>query len=183
MHSGNHADGAVVAARAGDAWPPRGTFVEVHRRGGRVTSVRVVAETTREAPPLWYVAVPEPDASPPAYQLVAFSSGHRADGDVIHDVELAAVGVRNDQQVAAFRWWPESGMTHQVYVQPAWRRRGIGHKLVYAVAGFAAANGWPRLQASGQRTDDGHALATGVSHIASRVPQRTHVLPSMTPAD
>jgi GNAT superfamily N-acetyltransferase len=183
IHNDAHPDGAVIDAGAGEPWPPPDVFVIVERDARRVRAARVVAPSAQHAPPLWYVAVAEPGAAPPAVQLVAFSSAHRPDGEVVPDVDLDAMGVRGADQVAAFRWWPESGLTHQLYVSPPWRRRGIGHKLVYAAAGFAVASGWPRLQAGGARTDDGEALARGVARIGARVPPRTESLPSMTPGD
>ncbi|MBB3676050.1 hypothetical protein [Modestobacter versicolor] len=132
-----------------------------------------------EAPLLWYVALPEPEAT----TLVAFSDERHPEGTVLDLEQAQAAGVAGEQQVAAVRWWSATGLVHQVYVQPASRRRGVAGKLVLAAFGVQAARGLPAVHGDGRRTELGEQWRAGLpGHVADRMaPWTEHVRP-MTPA-
>ncbi len=178
----------------GEAFPA-GSVVD-HPPGGRpggwVLAVRTDASGDQvhavEAalpgvPLLWYVELAEPDAAPPARTLVAFSDDRFPEGTVLTPAQAQVAGVASDQQAAALRWWPDTGLTHQVYVTPRHRRRGLGLKIAMAAYGVQAVRGLPRLHGDGRRTDDGEAWAGALPPWAAwRVAPRSHALPSMTPS-
>jgi len=137
--------------------------------------------TAAVGPAMWYVEVPEHDATPPAMSLVAFDTTHFRPGTVVGNAVFEPLAIRSDQQVGAIRWWPGTGQIHQVYVQPHRRREGIGSALACAAAAHLVASGSPhRLWAGGDRTELGEALAQ-VSPHQHRVRPRQRVLPPMTP--
>lgn len=145
---------------------------------GLLLRVTVVGSAQR----LWYVAIPEPDADPPAVTLVAFDTSHFPTGRVIDHAVFVPLPVRSDEQVGAIRWWPGTGQIHQVYVHPRRRRQGIATALVYAASAHLIAAGSPhRIWASGDRTDLGEALAAGLPH-PQRVRSRRRSIAPMTPA-
>jgi GNAT superfamily N-acetyltransferase len=155
--------------------------VEADVVGGRVHSVEVALP---DAPLLWYVEVPEPDAVPAATTLVAFSDARHGDGRVLSRTEAQAARISAAQQVAALRWWPETGLAHQVYVQPAFRRRGMAAKLANAAYGVQMARGLPPLHGDGRRTDLGEQWRDGLPDYASwRLAPRSEHLPPMTPEE
>ena len=154
---------------------PSGWQVAVTIRGERLHSVAVALP---DAPLLWYVELPESDAT----TLVAFSDPRQADGAVLTAAEARATGVSGDEQVAALRWWPGTGLVHQVYVQPAARRRGVAGKLAQAAGGVQVARGLPDLHGDGRRTELGERWREGLpGYVATRLAARTHRLPAMTP--
>ncbi|TWH71991.1 Acetyltransferase (GNAT) family protein [Modestobacter roseus] len=134
------------------------------------------------APLLWYVELAEPQADPAATTLVAFSDDRFADGEVLDADQARQAGVSGEQQVAAVRWWTGSGLVHQVYVGPAFRRRGVAGKLVQAAAGAQAARGLPLVHGDGRRTDLGEQWRAGLpGYVAVRMAQLTHRMAAMTP--
>ena len=156
---------------------PTGWQVAVTTEADRVRAVDVALPG---APLLWYVELPEPDAT----TLVAFSDPRYADGAVLTAAEGHAAGVSGDDQVAALRWWPGTGLVHQVYVQPAARRRGVAGKLAQAAGGIQAARGLPDLHGDGRRTDLGEQWREGLpGYVATRLAARTHRVPAMTPGE
>ena len=131
--------------------------------------------------------VPEPDASPPAVNLVAYASDHFPAGTVVDNHQFEPLAVASDDQVGAIRWWPGTGQIHQIYVQPHHRRQGIATALVYAASAHLKGSGSrPVIWASGDRTDLGEALARALARALAH-PQRTRprrsVAPPMTPDD
>jgi len=162
-----------------DSRRPAGWQVAVTTEDGRPAHVAVALP---DAPPLWYVELPEPAAEPPATTLVAFSDLRRPEGEILAESEARAAGVSGNDQVAAVRWWPSLGLVHQVYVQPRFRRRGVAGKLVQAAGGIQAARGLPALHGDGRRTDLGEQWRAGLpGYLATRLAPRTHALPPMTP--
>jgi GNAT superfamily N-acetyltransferase len=156
---------------------PTGWQVAVTSEGGRVRSVAIALP---DAPLLWYIELPEPDAT----TLVAFSDARYPEGSVLTAAEAQAAGVSGDDQVAALRWWPGTGLVHQVYVQPAVRRRGVAGKLAQAAGGIQVARGLPDLHGDGRRTDLGERWREGLpGYVATRLARHTHRLPAMTPRE
>jgi GNAT superfamily N-acetyltransferase len=143
--------------------------------GPRVHSVAVALP---DAPLLWYVELPEPAAE--ATTLVAFSDTRYAEGTVLDADAARLAGVGGDQQVAALRWWPGSGLTHQLYVAVDHRRRGVGRKLVQAAFGLQVARGLPALHGDGRRTDLGEQWRLGLpAVVASRMAAWSEHMPAM----
>ena len=130
------------------------------------------------APLLWYVEVIEPGAS----TLVAFSDARFADGTLVDARAVRTAGVDGARQVGALRWWPGTGLVHQIYVTPVHRRRGVGHKLSRAVFGLQAARGLPPLHGDGRRTELGEEWRSGLpAAVAARMAPLSEVMPPMTP--
>jgi GNAT superfamily N-acetyltransferase len=176
----DHPDGSRIELESA---PPAEPMIRVlvESNGTRVLRVQVPYVA---APALWYVEQPETSAQPPAFTLVAFDSAEHEDGTIVDERTFAGMGIGGDNQVAAIRWWPKTGQVHQVYVQPAHRRRGIGSKLTLAAGGYNTGRGWAPIWISGERTELGEAVLTQVQPaLRSRVTPRTKVMPPMTPGD
>jgi GNAT superfamily N-acetyltransferase len=149
--------------------------------GSRVHRVEAAVPGT---PSLWFVEVPEPTARPAATTLVAFSDVRFPDGTVVGADRARRAGVDGVRQVAAVRWWPVTGLVHQIYVSAEHRRRGLGRKLALAAFGVQAARGLPLLHGDGRRTELGEAWRTGLHPaIAARMAPWTQRLPPMTPGE
>ncbi|SFE28242.1 hypothetical protein SAMN05216574_10314 [Blastococcus tunisiensis] len=135
------------------------------------------------APHCWYVELPEPDATPPAATLVAFSDLRFPEGTVLDAGQAEAAGVSAAHQVAAFRWWPGSGLVHQIYVGAEHRRRGLAVKLGLVTFGMQVARGLPHLHDDGRRTDLGETWRQALPEFMSAtMAERSEWLPPMTPA-
>jgi GNAT superfamily N-acetyltransferase len=171
--------GTVVALP--DARRPSGwrVAVETEVASGRVHVVQVALP---DAPQLWYVEVAEPGAAPAATTLVAFSDASYGDGRVLTGAEARADRISGASQVAALRWWPGTGLVHQIYVRPSSRRRGVAAKLAHAAFGVQAVRGLPPLHGDGRRTDLGELWRNGLPEQVARLmaPRSMH-LPPMTP--
>ena len=117
--------------------------------------------------------------------LVAFAAttGLPA-GTVATSAQAAEVGIASSDQVGALRWLPGSGVVHQVYVAPVWRRQRVASTLMVAAERIRYVHGWPPLHGGEARTDLGHAMLEAVpAHWASRVLPRRSALPPMTPGE
>lgn len=179
VHSPEFAAGSVVDL-PGDRRPP-GWLVaaRVEPATGRVHAVEVAMP---EAPHCWYVELPEPGAVPRADTLVAFSDLRFAEGTVLDAVEAREAGVTAAHQVAAFRWWPDSGLAHQVYVGAEHRRRGLAVKLGLVAFGMQVARGLPHLHDDGRRTDLGETWRQALpGWMTATMAERSERLPPMTP--
>lgn len=176
--SDEHPDGTAVEAAAGDrSWIWR---AEPSDRG--VVRIRLADESAPGAPPLWFVAVDEPRAPQPAISLVAFPTDDLPPGTVVSKYRFATMGVRNELQAGAVRWFRDLAVVHQVYVSPDWRRHHVGTVLLHAADAFHQANGWPGyLHSDGRRTDLGIKFLAGVQHPQRFAPV-TSVEPPMDPA-
>lgn len=142
-------------------------------------TIELAPEPIPEAPPLWFVNIPEPRSAPPATNLVAFSGGQLEAGTVISNYTFATFGVESSDQAGAVRWYPQSGIVHQVYVAREWRRKQVGTAILYAASAFHQANGWPdRLHSDGRRTDIGEQFVAGLRH-PKRIAARDARMPSM----
>lgn len=185
VQSGVHPDGTCLdvtpdqhAAGVTDGW----VAVATRDADGSVTSLVLADSVAPEAPPLWFVEVRESAADPPAVNLLAFSEHGQAAGTLMDRADLSNVAVRRSDQLAAIRWWPAVGEVDQIYVNPDWRRRGIGTAVVQAAAVLTAARGWSRLWGDGQRTVLGEQFRNA-SFWRHRTAELTRVAPPMTPVD
>ena len=175
-----HPDGTRVEL---DGEPPDEPMIRVIVEGAAARVLRVQVPFIT-APSLWYVEHAETAARPPAFTLVAFDTHDHPDGTIVDERTFAGMGIGSEQQVGAVRWWPKTGQIHQVYVQPAHRRLGIGSKLTLAAGGYNTGRGWAPIWVSGERTDLGEAVVQQVQpELRSRVTARTKVMPPMTPPD
>jgi GNAT superfamily N-acetyltransferase len=166
----------TVVDLPGDRRPP-GWQVAVVSDERRPVAVEVALPG---APLLWYVELPEPAAAPAATTLVAFSDARYADGRLLSADDARVAGIAADGQVGALRWWPGSGLVHQVFVGPRHRRRGVGHKLVRAAFGLQAARGLPSLHGDGRRTELGERWRAALPEaVAARMAGLSHRLPAM----
>lgn len=176
-------DGAVIDLDA-DPSAPVLMRAEVEAGTQRVLALHVGDWLPREAPALWYVEYPETAARPPAMALVAFATPHRAPGTVVDAPTFTEMPVRSDEQAGAVRWYPATGLLHQIYVSPALRRRGVGSKLLAAAGAYRAAKGWAPIWGNGERTDLGEVFIRDLpSPFQARITARSRVVPPMTPAD
>lgn len=172
-----HADGDTVAAnpdtQAPDGWLWR---VDDSDRGIlRVSLAPHVGDT-----PLWFVHVDEAKAHPPAANLVAFATDHYEPGTVIGKYGFAGAGADNNDQVGAVRWY-RTGLIHQVFVAPAWRRSGVATALLLTASAFHQAHAWPgKLHADGRRTQLGQRFAAA-TRFAHRVDELRETMPDMDP--
>lgn len=186
VQSSTHADGTVVELPESDALIAIGSsavgFARVGPDGG-LDRLEVTEDSAPQAPPLWFVQLDEPDAMPlPAVTLLAFTGHGIEPGTLLDHAGARRAGVKSDDQVAAFRWYPGSGFGDQVYVAPQWRRRTIGSGILAAGGTLAFARGWSRLWGDGQRTAEGNKMrdAGRWSHMSEEL---THLMPPMTPED
>lgn len=147
---------------------------------GEMTRVTIEPDFAQGAVDLWYSELPEPEADPPATNLLAFATAEWPDGTIVRSDELEEAGADLRAQAAALRWWTGTGQVHQIYVIPHMRRRGIGSKLVLAGAALTVGRRWPSLWSNGDLTDLGDSWISA-SVWARRVAPRTSVVPPMTP--
>jgi GNAT superfamily N-acetyltransferase len=148
--------------------------------GGAVHAVDVAMPG---APLCWYVELAEPDATPAATTLVAFSDTRFPEGTVLDAARARAAGVSGTHQVAAVRWWPVTGLVHQLYVVAGYRRRGLASKLVQAAFGVQYARGLPDIHGDGRRTELGEAWRQALPEaVSARMAGWSEVMPPMTPA-
>ena len=185
--SDEYPDSAVVDLAEHGPWPilpNRLVRARYMTDTGQMVSLQIVAPWSTGAPALRYVEVSERDLERPAHTLVAFLADDSTRGSVHDAADFAALGLDSADQVGAIRWYPASGLIHQIYVSPAHRRNRIATTLVMAAAGVRVARGWPALHADGRRTDHGEAFQlSGPSQWRHRVAERTEVMPPMTPGD
>lgn len=176
--SDDHADGEKV-----DASAPAPTIPWVWRArepGRGLLAVDLAPTLQQQAPPLWYVNVDEPTANPAATNLVAFPTDHFAPGTIVSRYTFASMGVNNNQQAGAVRWY-RTGIVHQIFVAQEWRRKFVASTLLYVASAFHQANDWSgHLRSDGRRTDLGTMFAAG-----TRYPQRfaplEETMPPMDP--
>lgn len=173
-------DGTIVE-EAGDRGPA--TMWDVSESDAGLAHIAIAQEALPEQPNLWFVWVDEPAATPPAANLVAFSTDRFPAGTVVSKYTFATARVPNSEQVGAVRWYPGSGLVHQIFVAPEWRRRFVASTLLYAADAFHQANGWTgKLHGDGRRTALGQ-LFTAALHHPGRIQNLTHEMPPMDPAN
>lgn len=145
---------------------------------GRLLSVDV-----RGGPPMWFV---EDDsgmsADPLEMALIAFASFHFPPGFMLSNDEFEGMPVTSEEQIGAIKWWPGNGQIHEIYVQPAHRRQGVGGALIHAAGAHQITAGRPTLWSSGERTDLGEAFARARGGALRAAPWGRR-MPPMTPDD
>lgn len=149
---------------------------------GTLLRVELPPTAAPGAPALWFVHVDEPRSTPPGTNLVAFATEHFPPGAIVSKYTFATLGVENDLQAGAVRWYPSTAIVHQIFVSADWRRRSVATVLLHAADAFHQSNGWPGfLHSDGRRTALGQQFVTGV-----RYPQRfaplQETMPPMDPA-
>jgi hypothetical protein len=176
-----HADGEVVDAEAEPATNNQIWRAEPSPAG--LLQVSITPSATPGAPPVWFVFVPEPQATPSAVNLVAYSTdalrpeSAMPAGTVVSTNRFPTLGVPNDTQVAAIRWYPANGLIHQVYVNPSARRQSLGTVMIYTASAVHQAHGWTgSLHGDGRRTEIGEQFVAGLRH-----PQRIAPLSEVQP--
>ncbi len=181
-----HPDGVVVDANdepsmANEVWRASAT-------DAGLLTITIDPNAIPDAPDVWFVYVPEPQASPVAANLVAYSvDALRPDlavpaGTVVGANRFPLLGVPNDSQLAAIRWYPRDGLIHQVFVRQDSRRRSLGTVMIYAASAFHQAHAWPgRLHGDGRRTDLGDKFVAGLRHPQRYAPL-IEVQPPMDPS-
>jgi len=147
---------------------------------GRVLRLEVSPRWAPTAPPIWFGELRESTATPPAVVLLAFTEAGRSAGELLDEAALRDVPVSSADQLGALRWYPATGETDQLYVQPQWRRRHVAASLLAAGELLSVARGWPRFWADGQRTELGEQ-ARNARTWSRRTAELTHLHPPMTP--
>ncbi len=204
------ADGATVHGFASDAYPDgtvlaflapgRGAPGEGLVRARMLASTRQLTElavsdgAAPRAPQLVLAEVVDRAAAPVSVALLAFlhddaAAGARAGclpapapGAVLTGRDLRRVGLAGERQVGAVRWLPGTGHVAEVYVDPAYRRRGIATSLLLSAEAASVAREWPTLCGGGVRTELGESLRRGLRWGLSRFAPLERVAPAMTPA-
>lgn len=154
----------------------------VYSDSGEVAFLHVAARVAPLAPPVWFAELRESAAQPPTVSLLAFTGHGQPDGVLIGAGDASNVDVASGDQLGALRWYPATGEVDQIYVQPAWRRRGIATVLLTAGATLSVARDWPRFWSDGQRTAMGEQLRNARSW-RERAADLTHLAPPMTPGE
>lgn len=140
-------------------------------------------EAVPGAPPMWFVALPEPNDPRPAMSLVGFNHDVVPFGSVISDPVFFHLPVPNDEQVGAIRWWSEEAVVDQVFVGDQWRRRHVASAMIYAASAYHQLHGWPgRLHSDGRRTQMGQQLVAGLRH-PDRIAELSQLMPPMDPGE
>ncbi|MEQ1734991.1 MAG: GNAT family N-acetyltransferase [Rhodoglobus sp.] len=177
----SHDDGEVVEVAEPDSLADVPQLWHTDASDHGMIGITIADSATPGAPALWFVNVDEPKSSPRATNLVAFPTDHFPPGTVVDRYAFGPLGLDNDRQAGAIRWYRETGVIHQIFVAEAWRRKQVGTVLLYAASAFHQANGWAgRLQADGRRTELGERLATSLKHRA-RVAPLSETMPPMDP--
>jgi hypothetical protein len=153
---GTLVDGPIESSGAHEHWR-----ADIDDAGRSVLQLNEAA--VEGAPPLWFVAVPEPNESRAAMVLAGFATDHVATGTVLTNAEFFTLPVKSEEQIGAIRWWHLEGVVDQLFVAEQWRRRHLATALIYAANALQVHNGWPsRLHSDGRRTELGQHLSAGM---------------------
>jgi GNAT superfamily N-acetyltransferase len=157
---------------------------QVGFHGGRPANITMAPDLVAKAPDLWFCEFHEDEATPPtAVHLIVFTGHNQPAGALLDHAAVSTAGISYDTQLAAMRFYPATGELHQMYVQPAWRRYGIGRTLIYATGALSIAHGWPRIWAGGLRTEQGEQFRQSSPVWVTRSSDLTETAPPMTPGE
>ena len=170
--SDHHPDGTVIGPGASeDAYPSDAMVASVDLDAQNRTRVLLSDWALPGAPELWFVFVPSTEMARPLVNLVAYSTGHFADGTIISDASFFTLRVRSSEQVGAVRWWADTGLIDQIFVAEEHRRSHVAMKLLYSAEGVHQHHGWPRhIHVGGKRTDLGQIAASARAHPTRSAP-------------
>lgn len=185
VRSDRYADDVVVELPEQEARTQVGPDAECTAlldAGGQVERIEPGPRFSPDAAHLWYVEVPQPSSDPPASYLVAFHGHDVPGGTVVPPGASRPAAVQSSDQVAAVRWIPQTGQAHEIYVQPAWRGRGIATGLGVVCATVQTARGGPRIWGDGSRTAMGEKWTRG-KDWAHLVAELDYLEAPMTPFD
>jgi GNAT superfamily N-acetyltransferase len=142
------------------------------------TLVSVSQRVVPNPPHVWFVELSDRPDHPDEAQLVAFASEHLPAGTVIDRFAFTTVGVRNEEQVAAVKWRPSTGVVLEVYVHPQQRRQQLATLVLYAASAVHQSRGWSgALRSDGRRTDLGERFVTGLAHPQRIAPWKERAAP------
>jgi len=148
---------------------------------GSLAHVSLSDDLLPEAPALWFVQVDEPRGSPAATNLVAFADPALEPGTVVTKFRYGGLGVANDRQVGAVRWYRDGGKVHQVFVAKEWRRQRVASALLYTADAVHQANGWTgHLHGDSRRTALGQLMIESFRH-PQRIALLDRIMPPMDP--
>lgn len=172
-----HPDGVVVEDDAPDLDGAQPLWMVAGDAHGRQV-VSVSQRVLPLPPPVWFVAITDvPDRRDEA-QIVAFASDHLPAGTVIDRFAFATLGVPNEDQVAAVRWCPSTGVVAEIFVRPDQRRQQVATLVLYAASAVHQSRGWPgALRSDGRRTDLGERFVTGLAHPERIAPWKERAAP------
>lgn len=176
-----HADGEVVedAGDTSEMFELWSTTVDDD--GHVVISVNPLANP--ETVSCWFVILEDRRAAEPTATLVAFATDHVPVGTVITDPEFFHLPVANRDQVAAVRWWTQTGAVDQIYVAEKWRGRDQARELIYHASAYHQHRGWPgRLHIDGRRTAMGQQALGARRHPTRIAPLEKLLAPLDEPA-
>lgn len=133
--------------------------------GSNRTRIVVTETGAPDAPRAWFVVLEHREMERPRTTLVAFATDHLPDGTIVSDATFFSMPVASASQAAAIRWWADTAVVDEIFVQPEFRRTHLGSKLIYTASGYHQHNGWPdRLHSDGRRTDLGQQFVAGLRH-------------------
>lgn len=178
-----HPDGSSVDYAADSREFPEAERIWSADLDDRQRTRIVVPITADSAPEAWFVEVRSLEAGRPRVTIVAFCTELLADGTIVDDATFKTLPIGNTDQSAAIRWWVDTAIVDEIYVQPAFRRTHLGTKLIYTASGFHQHHRWPdRLHSDGRRTDLGQRFVAGLRH-PDRIASWTEQAAEMDPPD
>ena len=186
IESSRMPDAAVetVTEAAFDDSMVAGWRCQVGFHNGQPANITMAPDLVAKAPDLWFCEFHEDEATPPtAVHLIVFTGHNQPAGVLLDHAAVSNAGISYDTQLAAMRFYPATGELHQMYVQPAWRRYGIGRALIYATGALSIAHGWPRIWAGGLRTEQGEQFRQSSPVWVTRSSDMTETAPPMTPGE
>lgn len=134
-----------------------------------------------DAPELWYLLIPEQRLHP-TQSLCGFADRRHPPGRLVTIAEarphLRAGTLTLRDAATSIRWGVDPPEIEQIYVHPAWRRRGLAIKIINAADIVAIATGQGFLTGGTHTTSDGEHLRHAWS-TSTRVQPREGTMPPM----
>ncbi len=163
--NGDHADGSTQSSDVVAEPPIDDLLWSATTDDQQRSHVTVSPRGAPTSPSAWFVAIRGSESDRPRMTLVAFASDHLADGTIVSDAAFVTMPVKSESQAAAIRWWADTAVVDEIYVQAEHRRTHLGSKLIYTASGYHQHQGWPdRLHSDGRRTDLGQRFVVGLRH-------------------